>query len=231
MLSGCADRLLDHQEIYVVRAQDTLYSIAWRHGLDYHDLARWNGLGPDFRISVGQTLKLAPTVPEPRGSPPHQGSSPQYGPSPQYGSSPQHGSSPQRASGPGRPADNPAIPSKLQWAWPTERIGAPLAVSGGGILLPGRLGQEVRAACTGRVVYSGTGIRGYGNLVIIKHGENFLSAYAHNNESLVHEGQEISLGQPIAKMGEGAPRKPALYFEIRRDGKPVDPLRYLPDGK
>ena len=101
-------------------------------------------------------------------------------------------------------------------------------MSGGGILLPGRLGQDVRAACAGRVVYSGTGIRGYGNLIIIKHGENLLSAYAHNSEALVREGQEVALGQPIARMGEGAPQKPALYFEIRRNGKPVDPLRYLP---
>ena len=91
------------------------------------------------------------------------------------------------------------------------------------------MGQDVRAACAGRVVYSGTGIRGYGNLIIIKHGENFLSAYAHNREALVHEGQEIASGQLIAKMGEGAPQKPALYFEIRRNGKPVDPLRYLPE--
>jgi lipoprotein NlpD len=110
-------------------------------------------------------------------------------------------------------------------------MGAPLPVNGGGILLQGHLGQDVRAACAGRVVYAGTGIRGYGNLIIIKHSENLLSAYAHNRESLVREGQEIALGQLIGKMGEGAPQKPALYFEIRREGKPVDPLRYLPQAK
>ena len=103
-----------------------------------------------------------------------------------------------------------------------------MAVNGGGILIPGRLGQDVRAASAGRVVYSGTGIRGYGNLIIIKHGENLLSAYAHNSEALVREGQEVALGQLVARMGEGAPQKPVLYFEIRRNGKPVDPLRYLP---
>jgi lipoprotein NlpD len=119
----------------------------------------------------------------------------------------------------------------LQWAWPTEPTGAPLPVNGGGVLLQGHLGQDVRAASAGRVVYAGTGIRGYGNLIIIKHGENYLSAYAHNRESLVREGQEISLGQVIGKMGEGSPQKPALYFEIRRNGKPVDPLRYLPAAK
>jgi lipoprotein NlpD len=210
MLSGCADRLVERQEIYVVRPQDTLYSIAWRHGLDYHDLARWNGIGPDFRISVGQALKLARGgVPEPK----------------------EKDLPPQHAIAAGRPGENPAVASRLQWAWPTDRIGAPLPVNGGGILLLGHLGQDVRAACAGRVVYSGTGIRGYGNLIIIKHGENLLSAYAHNRESLVSEGQEVSLGQLIGKMGEGAPQKPALYFEIRRNGKPVDPMRFFPDTK
>ncbi len=101
----------------------------------------------------------------------------------------------------------------------------------GGILLSGQLGQDIRAALAGRVVYAGTGIRGYGNLIIIKHGENWLSAYAHNRESLVREGQEVSRGEVIAHMGEGAPGKPVLYFEIRRNGKPVDPLKFLPDAK
>jgi lipoprotein NlpD len=104
-------------------------------------------------------------------------------------------------------------------------------VSGGGILLSGRLGQDIRAAATGRVVYSGNGIRAYGNLIIIKHGESWLSAYAHCRESLVHEGQDVILGQVIGHMGEGAPQKPALYFEIRRNGKPVDPLSYLPSTR
>jgi lipoprotein NlpD len=93
------------------------------------------------------------------------------------------------------------------------------------------VGQDVRAASSGRVVYSGSGIRGYGNLVIIKHGENLLSAYAHNRELLVHDGQEVATAQVIGHMGEGAPNKPVLYFEIRRNGKPVDPLPFLPTVK
>src|SRR6201999_4009086 len=123
MLSGCADRLLDRQEIYVVRAQDTLYSIAWRHGLDYHDLARWNGIGPDFRISVGQTLRLAPDTLEKR-----QGGSAQRRP------------------------NAAASVSQLQWVWPTDRGGTVLPVSSGGILLQGHLGQDGRAASAGSVV-------------------------------------------------------------------------------
>jgi lipoprotein NlpD len=94
--------------------------------------------------------------------------------------------------------------------------------------LSGRLGQDIHAAASGRVVYSGSGIRAYGNLIIIKHGENWLSAYAHCRESLVHVGQDVPLGQVIGHMGEGAPQKPVLYFEIRRNGKPVDPLGLLP---
>jgi lipoprotein NlpD len=100
-------------------------------------------------------------------------------------------------------------------------------VPGGGILLSGRLGQDVRAASGGRVVYAGSGLRGYGNLVIIKHADSLLSAYAHNREMLVHDGQEVAAGQVIAHMGEGAHQSPVLYFEIRQNGRPVDPLPFL----
>jgi lipoprotein NlpD len=206
LLSGCVATRGDQRDVYVVRAQDTVYSIAWRYGLDFRDLARWNHIGPDFRITVGQALILAPVattagapllkVPKP----PPSSALPKPGP----------------------------IASALTWAWPTDRMSAPQPVSGGGILLPGRVGQDIRAASSGRVVYNGSGIRGYGNLIIVKHGENLLSAYAHTRESLVHDGQEVTLGQVIAHMGEGAPQKPVLYFEIRRNGKPVDPLAFLP---
>jgi lipoprotein NlpD len=198
LLSGCVDTRGDQRDVYVVRAQDTVYSIAWRYGLDYRDLARWNHIGPDFRITVGQTLILAP-VATTAAAPPRK-----------------------------VPKPPPSTASALTWAWPTDRMSAPQPVSGGGILLPGRVGQDIRAASSGRVVYNGSGIRGYGNLIIIKHGENLLSAYAHTHESLVHDGQEVTLGQVIAHMGEGAPQKPVLYFEIRRNGKPVDPLAFLP---
>jgi lipoprotein NlpD len=209
VLGGCADRGGEERAVYVVRPNDTLYSIAWRYGLDFHDLARWNDVGPDFRIAVGQALTLSP-----RGEPREGKHARQPAPAP---------------SGP--PLQTAPNYSKLQWAWPTDPVGAPLPVSGGGVLLAGRAGQDVRAACSGRVVYAGTGIRGYGNLIIIKHGDSLLSAYAHNRDSLVREGQQLSLGQVIAHMGEGAPNKPALYFEIRRNGKPVDPLRFLPNSK
>ena len=211
LLQSCADTAVN-RELYVVKPQDTLYSIAWRYGLDFRDLARWNNIGSDFRIAVGQTLTLAPN----RSSAPARPRSPKPARPPPSSQAP---------IGPAPGATGQA------WGWPTDRSGAPRPVPSGGILLSGVLGQDVRAAAAGRVVYSGTGIRGYGNLIIIKHGENWLSAYAHNRESLVHEGQEVASGQVIGHMGEGAPGRPALYFEIRRDGKPVDPLNFLPHIK
>jgi len=147
---------------------------------------------------------------------------------------PARGSAPGSAAAAASAATPPrqaSAPSALPWIWPTDPAAAPQPVQGGGVLLPGRLGQDIRAACAGRVVYNGTGIRGYGNLIIIKHGENLLSSYAHNRESLVREGQEVTLGEVIGHMGEGAPQKPVLYFEIRRNGKPVDPLSFLPKEK
>jgi lipoprotein NlpD len=132
---------------------------------------------------------------------------------------------PTKPTAPEAPPGAAAAASK--WVWPTERIGAPRPVPGGGILLSGHLGQDVRAASAGRVVYKGSGLRGYGNLIIIKHADSLLSAYAHNREILVHDGQDVATGQVIAHMGEGGPQSPVLYFEIRQNGRPVDPLPYL----
>jgi lipoprotein NlpD len=184
--------------VYVVQPSDTLYSIAWRYHLDYRELARRNHIGSDYRISVGQRLSLAPASLT---------------------------SSPNAAAATSKRA---APASALSWTWPTAVSAPPRSVTGGGILISGQLGQEVRAASAGRVVYAGSGIRGYGNLIILKHPENLLSAYAHNRELKVREGEEVVTGQVIGLMGEGAPQKPVLYFEIRRGGKPVDPLPFLP---
>lgn len=217
LLSACADTGGGDQTLYVVRPQDTLYSIAWRFDLDYHDLARWNNIGSDFRITVGQTLRLTGAAAPARAAA-------------KAGQTP-----PVRRTA--QPPANIAAPragataggSSLKWVWPTEHPTAPLPVPGGGILIAGHVGQEIRAACAGRVVYSGSGLRSYGNLIIIKHSENLLSAYAHNRDSLVVDGEEVSVGQLIAHMGEGAPQKPVLYFEIRRFGKPIDPKTILPE--
>jgi len=220
LLCSCASTEPAEPGVYVVQPQDTLYSIAWRHNLDYHDLARWNQLGPDFRISVGQHLLLGP----PHGARAAHG--PSVPASPPQGAREVPRSSAPRASANRQALAGVAIPH-LTWVWPTDRKLAPRPVQSGGILFTGTLGQDVRAAAAGRVVYTGNGIRGYGQLVIIKHGEVMLSAYAYNREILVHEGQEVTAGQAIAQMGEGANQVPSLYFEIRVEGKPIDPLPFL----
>jgi lipoprotein NlpD len=193
LLGACADGARVNSDTYVVEAGDSLYSIAWRHNLDYRDLARWNDIGADFHISIGQVLLLGP-------------------------------------GGAAREA-KPAPPVAAKWVWPTDRSGAPRPVSGGGILVPGRVGQDVRAASAGRVVYTGNGLRGYGNLIIVKHADNLLSAYAHNREIEVHEGQELAAGQVIAHMGVDAQQAANLYFEIRQNGRPVNPLSFLSGEK
>jgi len=245
LLGACADTGGYGPESYVVRPDDTLYSIAWRHDLDFRDLARWNNIGADFRISVGQVLVLGPgRVPSPERRAPRAAAKPAPAvpstvPSTMPPAMPPQVGKPRplpESAAAGAPNSRGASPSPnsangaLKWVWPTDRVAAPRVVPGGGILLSGRLGQDVRAASAGRVVYTGSGLRGYGNLVIIKHADSLLSAYAHNREMLVHDGQEVATGQVIARMGEGegAQQSPVLYFEIRQNGKPVDPLPFLP---
>ena len=210
LLAGCADTARHGAETYVVRPNDTLYSIAWRNDLDYRELARLNHIGADYRIGVGQTLLLRSSraAATPRASTPAPAKPPARSAKPSL-----------------PPAAAPAITGK--WLWPTDHSLSPRPVPGGGILLLGTVGQDVRAASAGRVVYTGSGLRGYGNLIIIKHTESLLSAYAHNRDVLVQEGQEVSAGQIIARMGEGPNQIAALYFDIRENGKPTDPLRYL----
>jgi lipoprotein NlpD len=261
LLSGCAASGPREIPTYVVRPQDTLYSIAWRHDLDYRDLARWNHIGADYRLAVGQVLVLqgghakpssaatSAPPPAPPSAPAAPGQSPGQPPA-ATGGRPKADAPPRARSGttPGaKPAaaGNAAPPAMARgaepaaripvavvgggkWVWPTARGAVPRPVPGGGVLLFGELGQDVRAASTGRVVYVGNGIRGYGNLVILKHGDTLLSSYAHNQEILVKEGQEVSFGQTIAHMGMGPHQTAVLYFEIRANGKPVDPLPYLP---
>lgn len=199
---------------YTVKRGDTLYSIAWRHDLDYRTLARWNKLPADFSIYPGQVLRLHP----PKG---------------------QSGAAARQPSRP--PAKSPAKPSvpKLQdipakdrvasWVWPVDASArAVQKTNAPGLLIGGTEGQTVRAAAAGKVVYTGSGVRGFGELVIVKHTEVFLSAYAHNRAIAVKEGDEVKGGQTIAEMGLGPRQQPVLYFEIRINGQPVDPSQFLP---
>jgi len=196
---------------YTVKPGDTVYSIAWKNGMDYRVLARWNNLSSDYRISVGQVLRLrAP----PAGAVDTAPATPRT-PSPQ----------------PRIPLPPPVDPSIKGWSWPADgrsNIVRHAATSSQGLLISGAQGAPVRAAAAGKVVYTGSGLLGFGNLLIIKHSSTFLSAYGHNDQVRVKEGDDVVLGQAIATMGLGPGQQPALYFEIRYNGHPVDPLAYLP---
>ncbi len=194
-------------EQHIVRKGETLFAIAWRHGKDPADLARWNQLGDGSLIYPGQVIRLTP----PSGAS-------------RTGASTRNGSRQALPSIPTQPAP--------PWAWPTSgRISVEFGGkpgSGTGVLIDGRAGQAIVAAASGKVVYAGGGLIGYGQLIILKHNDTYLSAYGHNAKLLVKEGQSVRKGQQIATMGEGPERKPRLHFEIRRNGEPVDPRQYLP---
>lgn len=193
---------------YVVKPGDTLYSISWSYGMDYHDVSAWNHLGSDYRIHPGDKLVLAAPVAALR--------------------------KPVPAATTAKHLDESLPPSSgpLQWAWPVEgqvvrvfHAGNSLAK---GVDITAAQGTEIRAASSGKVVYAGSGIVGYGKLIIIKDSDAFLSAYADNDEMLVKEGDMVRIGDRIATMGLGRDNRPVLHFEIRYDGNPVDPLSYLP---
>lgn len=190
---------------YTVKSGDTLYAIAWRHGVEVQTLARLNHIGNDYRIYPGQVLRLSRAVSAPRQV---------------------------AATARVRPAAAP--PADIKWNWPvanTEYAQTTRPNGGVGMMIKGQLGQPVVTAASGRVVYTGSGLLGYGQLIIIKHNEVYLSAYGHTQSVWVHEGDQVSAGQTIATMGNGAAGTPMLYFEIRVNGQPIDPLPLLQGQK
>ena len=208
---------------YRVRRGDTLYGIAWQTGVDYRDIARWNGIRAPYRIYAGQTLRLKPPAPPRHTEPP---------PRTTQATRPVTRSAPPKTQPKATPPPAAAAPRTLAWRWPAEgRVSSRFKASDPlrkGIKISGRSGSKVAAAETGKVVYSGSGLIGYGRLIIIKHNDKYLSAYGHNRKILVKEGDQVTKGQTIAEMGNANNGDPLLHFEIRRDGKPVDPLRLLP---
>jgi lipoprotein NlpD len=216
---------------HVVRKGDTLYSIAWKNGLDYREVAGWNGIGPPYRIYPGQRISLVPSGAS-RATPSGTGPRPTSGK--RIASASPIVPAKQRPPGKARSVNGVDLgqTTDLSWAWPAEgRIVRTFSASEPGkkgLDIAGGAGQSVRAAAGGRVVYSGSGLLGYGNLIIIKHNDTYLSAYAHNRRLLVSEGERVRAGQPIAEMGNTGTNRVMLHFEIRRFGKPVDPLKYLP---
>ena len=198
---------------YKVRSGDTLYSIAFRHGLDYRSLARINGISAPYIIYPEQVIRLHGSEKQPEND---------YGP-------------------PATRSSNPAtvvskkyvLPNGVaRWRWPLKGeiiSGFSLATPvNNGIDIAAKEGELVKAAADGVVVYAGGNLRGYGKLVIIKHTDIFLSAYGNNAALLVAEGDEIKAGRLISRVGPGEDKRQMLHFEIRREGKPVDPLRLLP---
>ncbi|MES2817829.1 MAG: peptidoglycan DD-metalloendopeptidase family protein [Pseudomonadota bacterium] len=223
---------------YRVLRGDTLYSIAFRFGWDWKALAARNSIAPPYVIRPGQIIRFdggAYQGPVVATAPPlvvtrptsTSSSAPVQTPSVR----------PVPSSEPVKPtqATTPVQPVKASaagWAWPSAGVLIGRFSSNGslnkGIDLAGELGQPVLAASDGSVVYAGSGLRGYGELVIIKHSDTYVSAYGHNRRLLVREGQQVKVGQTIAEMGSTGTDRVKLHFEIRRQGKPVDPLQYLP---
>lgn len=242
---------------YRVKPGDTLYRIALENGQNYRDIAAWNNLANPNQIEVDQLLRVAPpgantavmtpgvaTAPvtagpavqsAPLGASTAQGAS---------GAASAHGAAPPiYGSGPGatattippQPATDAQASSTLaegsvSFAWP---VSGPILSrfddnSNKGLNIGGTAGEPVKAAASGRVVYAGNGLRGYGNLIIIKHDATYLTAYAHNRALMVKEGDSVTRGQKIAEMGSTDAPRVMLHFEVRQQGKPVDPMKYLP---
>lgn len=213
----------------VVQRGDNLYRIAVNNGITPLDLALWNNVDPPYTIYPGQRLRLYPQ--DRRAAPPPvRSAATTTTRPPTTATRPVAGTA-----APARPVARPVPPPAadgFDWRWPADGTVIGTYAAGNatrqGIDIAGKEGQSVRAAADGVVVYSGAGLVGYGELVIIKHSESWLSAYGHNRRRLVNEGQSVKAGQQIAEMGHSGASRDMLHFEIRYNGKPVDPQEYLP---
>jgi len=282
-LAGCFSGITEYGDYYVVQPGDTVYSIAWSVGVDYHDLGRWNGISSNYTIRPGQKLRIrAPDAAADSGS----GGAPtgrRYyvvrkgdtlyriarnnkvsvrnlaawndlgskrniypgqklwlgKPTDDPATASRRNSSPTKSSlrsaraNVARAAPNAAAPKRgsIAWLWPAEGkiLGGYDQRSGNkGIDIGGTRGSIVRAAASGIIVYQGSGLRGYGRLIIVKHNNDFLSAYAHCDSFSLKEGMTVKRGQAIATMGSTGAQRVQLHFEIRYRGNPVNPVGYLP---
>ncbi len=246
LLSGCFGGgnyapVVERQErVSVVPAShkvtrgDTLYSIAWRYNLDFRGLAATNGIKSPYTIYPNQMIRLVDSA---RGNTSAGGkrqtvtpaTTPKSSKTTSTNSTPKTTKRPASQSTPLNRSTHP-----FRWQWPakgkTIRGYTSKSAVHKGIDLQGKLGEPVHAANSGKVVYAGSGLVGYGNLLIIKHNEQYLSAYGHNSKLLVKEGELVKVGQKIAEFGDTGTDKVKLHFEIRRDGKPINPLGLLPKG-
>jgi len=240
---GIVKRQLNADGTYYVRKGDTLYAIAFGYGLDAMTVARLNGMSSPYTIYPGQKILLIP---------PGGGSqNAETGPGVQISALKTPATVTTRATETQQPSDveisEPPITAPVtssapsvasvtaeptDWNWPTEGRVIRGFVAGdparNGLDIAGTEGQPVTASSAGQVVYSGNGLIGYGELIILKHSEDMLSAYAHNRVRLVKEGDQVWAGQRIAEMGRNSSDEQLLHFEIRQAGKPINPMTYLP---
>ena len=226
---------------YSVKPGDTMIRIGLDNGQNWRDIVRWNNLENPNLIEVGQVLRVAPPVSDTQvvTRPVLPGSAAAATPTPPLAAASRPASAPVApvAAAPVAPPPPPVAASPaltgdedVGWIWPAQGalLGGFDDAKNKGLDIGGRAGDAVIAAADGRVVYSGAGLRGYGNLIILKHNNTFLTAYAHNQTLLVKEDQAVKKGQKIAEMGNSDADRVKLHFEIRRQGKPVDPAKYLP---
>lgn len=213
---------------YTVKPGDTLIRIGLDTGQNWRDIGRWSNLENPNLIEVGQVLRVIPPVESSVAvaRPVTSGSVTPIGPA-SPASAPTQSTSAAKPTATTAPATGD---EDLAWIWPAQ--GSVLAgfdeAKNKGMDIAGKAGDPVMASADGRVVYAGAGLRGYGNLIILKHNNTFLTAYAHNQTLLVKEDQSVRKGQKIAEMGASDADRVKLHFEIRRQGKPVDPAKFLP---
>ena len=201
---------------YVIRKGDTLSEIAQCFRVRERDIARYNGIKNPNAIRIGQKLVIPPRGAKVTSRPPPRSSEPK-----------------KKQGGASGATSPPLAKYGPSWIWPTQkgkilRKFSPKGSGKQGISIAGKIGQKVVAAASGRIVYSGEGLVGYGKLIIVQHSKDYLTAYAHNNRLLVKEGDSVKRGQKIAEMGKTAAKTPRLHFELRYKGEPIDPLKYLP---
>lgn len=210
---------------HVVNKGDTLYSIAWRYDLDYKSVASWNEIDSPYTIYPGQLLRLKP--PLKKKATPLKAETVVK----KSATRPKSTTTPVKKKTQVAKRKSPALPKgPIKWTWPTsgKLVKSNSPTSKKGIDISGKPGQRINAAGAGEVVYSGSGLLGYGKLIIIKHSETYLSAYAYNSKLLVKEGDRVNAGQAISEMGQDHAGRNILHFEIRKNGKPVTPTKYLP---
>ncbi|WP_293776810.1 peptidoglycan DD-metalloendopeptidase family protein [uncultured Oxalicibacterium sp.] len=241
--SASAPKKADESGYYTVKRGDTLYRIALDFGQSYSELVTWNNLSNPNDIKVGQVLRVTSpdaggrtsggaqvgAVATSSGVETRSLSTPPSTPANKTTPNGEKRPYSETAANDAQKSDTAGDEDAVSWMWPAEgRVISSFDDNKKGVDIAGKSGQPVLAAGAGKVMYAGSGIRGYGNLVIVKHTNTLLSAYAHNKSIAVKEGQSVTKGQKIAEMGDSDADSVKLHFEIRQQGKPVDPSKFLP---